>query len=304
MPSDWSFVSVDMELTNQCGSKCLMCPRDSILRPKGFMRENVFAIISKKLIKEGSLITFSGMGDPLLHPKVFEYICHIRQNGGDAGIVVNPDSLCDDNSRKLVKSRPNSITLSFPSIQKTVFEKLCPNTTFNEALKRARYLIGLAQGKVGLRMMGILTEMNREELDEYVRFWKDHGAPSNMKMCHSRGGNLKAPVIYNPKPVNKENTKCGLFCFHTFITWEGEALACCHDLTGATRIGNLVNDGVSVIAERKQEILKNSISFPICRQCDEPLRQYFNQNKPPPTNRRERNRFFRDITKQLDMKRN
>jgi len=299
MPCDWSFVSVDMELTNQCSSECLMCPRNSISRSKGFMQEDKFKIVSEKLIKEGSLITFSGMGDPLLHPKVFDYIYYIRRRGGDVGIVANPASLSVNNSQKLMEVRPNSVTLSFPSIKKNVFEKLCPNINFNEALKRVKQLIGLAQGKVGVRMTGIITEINRDEPDEYVRFWKELGIPSNMIVCHGRGGNLKAPDIYNPDHIENGSDKCGLFHFHTFITWEGEALACCHDLTGATMFGNLVNDDVFAIAERKQEISRNSMTFPICRQCDEPLRQFFLPNVPPPINRKGRIRFFRDINKHM-----
>lgn len=293
MPCDWSFVSIDMELTNQCSSECLMCPRNAISRPMGFMQEDKFKIVSEKLISEGSLITFSGMGDPLLHPKVFDYIYYIRRRGCDVGIVANPASLSANNSQKLMEVRPNSVTLSFPSIKKTVFEKLCPDISFNEALKRVKQLIGLAQGKVGVRMTGIITEINRDESDEYVRFWKELGIPSNMIVCHSRGGNLKAPDIYNPSLVRNESVKCGLFHYHTFITWEGEVLACCHDLTGATRIGNLVNDDASVIAERKQKILEDFMSFPICRRCDESLRQCFSPQGLPPLNRKERIRFFR-----------
>jgi MoaA/NifB/PqqE/SkfB family radical SAM enzyme len=78
MPSDWSFVSVDMELTNQCGSECIMCPREVITRPKGMMPEDVFKVVSDIFMREGSLITFSGMGDPLSHPRVFEWISDIR----------------------------------------------------------------------------------------------------------------------------------------------------------------------------------------------------------------------------------
>ena len=37
MPSDWSFVSVIIELTNQCSSECLMSQREGITRPKGVM---------------------------------------------------------------------------------------------------------------------------------------------------------------------------------------------------------------------------------------------------------------------------
>ena len=58
MPSDWAFVSIDMELTNRCSTDCLMCPREAITRPKGMMSECVFKAVSEKLVSEGSLITF------------------------------------------------------------------------------------------------------------------------------------------------------------------------------------------------------------------------------------------------------
>jgi len=42
MPSDWSFVSLDIELTNQCSSECLMSQREGITRPKGVMSRKSF----------------------------------------------------------------------------------------------------------------------------------------------------------------------------------------------------------------------------------------------------------------------
>ncbi|MHC4320816.1 MAG: hypothetical protein ACYST3_00895 [Planctomycetota bacterium] len=58
MPSDWSFVSVDMEITNQCSVECLMCPRGDITRPKGMMSEEVFKTASDKLAREEALLRF------------------------------------------------------------------------------------------------------------------------------------------------------------------------------------------------------------------------------------------------------
>ena len=298
MPSDWTFVSVDMELTNQCGSECLMCPRDGITRSKGMMSEEVFKTVSDKLIREGSLITFSGMGDPLSHPKVFEWIADIRKKDGDVGIVINPASLHERISQRLIESRPNSITISFPSIQKEVFEKLCPTITFEDALKRTLELVDLSRGNVGLRIAGIKTEINSDESEEYVSFWKELDIRADMTICHGRGGNLKDSDIYGPKTFGLESEMCGLFQFHTFVTWEAEVLACCHDLTGATSIGNLVNNDVSVIADRKQNILKNSMPFPVCQQCDEPLRCYPFPQGQPPKSRKERIRFFRSISRE------
>ncbi len=298
MPSDWTFVSVDMELTNQCGSECLMCPRDAITRQEGMMSEEVFNTVSDKLIREGSLITFSGMGDPLSHPKVFEWIADIRKKNGDVGIVINPASLHERISQRLIGSRPNSITISFPSIQKEVFEKLCPTTTFEDALKRTWELVDLSRRNVGLRITGITTEINSNESEAFVSFWKERDIRAEMTACHGRGGNLKDSDIYGLKTFGLDSGKCGLFQFHTFVTWEADVLACCHDLTGATRIGNLVHNDVSLIAEWKQNILKNPIPFPVCRQCDEPLRLYPSPQGSSPKSRKERIRFFRSISRE------
>jgi len=269
-----------------------MCPREAITRPEGLMSECVFKTVSEKLIGEGSLITFSGMGDPLSHPKVFEWIYDIREKGVDVGIVINPASLNKEISQKLVKSKPNSITVSFPSIRKKVFERLCRNISYDDAFKRILELIVFARGNVGLRVTGIITGINTGEQDEYVSFWKERGVGSSMTVCHGRGGNLRVPGIYEPQSLGFESGICSLFQFHTFVTWEGKVLACCHDLTGATLIGSLVNDDVSVIAERKRNVLKDSMPFPVCGQCDEPLRQCQFPQGLPPEGRKERNRFF------------
>ncbi len=304
MPSDWTFVSVDMELTNQCASECLMCPRDDITRPKGMMSEDVFKTVSDKLVREGSLITFSGMGDPLSHPGVFDWISDVRKKNCDVGIVINPASLNNKISHKLIESRPNSITISFPSIQKEVFEKLCPMVPFEDALQLTLELVDLSRGNVGLRITGITTEINSDEQEKFVSFWKKRDVRTGMTACHGRGGNLKDSDIYEPKTFGLDSGRCGLFQFHTFVTWDAEVLACCHDLTGATSIGNLINNDVSVIIERKQNILKSSMPFPVCRQCDEPLRRYPSPQGPPPKSRKERRRFFRSISRERNFSSN
>ncbi|MBM4053199.1 MAG: radical SAM protein [Planctomycetes bacterium] len=294
MPSEWAFVSVDMEITNVCNVQCRICPRDAITRPGGMMSNETFRVISEKLIREGSLITFSGMGDPLSHPKVFEWIQHIRESGGDVGIVVNPASLNGNAPYALVDARPNSITLSFPSIRKIVFEKLCPQISFDQAIERARELINLCAGNVGIRITGIRTEMNPDENESYLLLWKKLGVPSSMVACHGRGGNLKAPGIYKQRDYGQKTGCCGLIRYHTFITWEGDVLACCHDLSGETIVGNLIESEICEIADRKRKLMRDGVSFKVCMQCDEPLR---NVNPPvegfPPANRNDRKTFFR-----------
>jgi len=154
------------------------------------------------------------------------------------GIVVNPESLNEGISQKLIGSRPNSITVSFPSTQREVFEKLCPMVPYDDALKLTLGLANLSRGKVGLRIAGITTEINSDEQKGYVKFWKEQDIRPEMTACHGRGKNLKNSDIYELKTSGLDSGRCALFQFHTFVTWEAEVLACCHNITGGTRIRN------------------------------------------------------------------
>lgn len=79
---------IEIEATNYCNAKCTICPRDKLVRPKGFMEPKTFYNIidkcetyRKKLELNQMLgvyyvptIVFSGFGEPLLHPELIHFI--------------------------------------------------------------------------------------------------------------------------------------------------------------------------------------------------------------------------------------
>ena len=134
------------------------------------------------------------------------------------GIVVNPEALNEVISQKLIGSCPNPITVSFPSTQREVFEKLCPMVHYDDALKLTLELANLSRGKVGLRIAGITTEINSDEQEKYVKLWKEQDIRADMNACHGRGRNLKDSDIYKLKTFELDSGRCGLFQFHTFVT--------------------------------------------------------------------------------------
>lgn len=295
--NDWFFVSVDLELTNICKNRCLFCPHDNITRPQGMMARDTFKRVAELLAGEQRLITLSGIGDPLMHPDLLNMISTLREMKSDVGIVVNPASLNIELIDGLINSRPNVINISFPSIKKDVFEKLCPEIEFNHALELTRILINKSKGKVGIRIFGILTEINSDEAESFFRYWQLHGNISTkMSKCHGRGGNLNVPGIYTPYSSAESLRQCGLFAFHTFIAWNGDVPACCHDLTGETGTGNILSDGIENIINEKRKILSRLRMFDLCKKCDEPLRTCNLPTGNPPETRRERNKFFRKLS--------
>lgn len=293
---NWFFVSVDLELTNICKNSCAVCPRDRIVRPQGMMSPEIFDQIITKLGCEERLITLSGMGDALLHPEVLKMIKVIKNSKADVGIVVNPASLSRSLIDGLVNSLPNVVNISFPSTEKEIFEKICPKISFDEALELTKYLIEVAKGRVGVTVLGISTKLNAEESDRFCEFWKSQGVRAEMFQCHGRGGNLsEKPALYTPRITKTRLKNCSLFNFHTFIAWNGDVLSCCHDLTGETRMGNIVEDGLETIVREKQEILDRLGMFDLCTKCDEPLRCVVLPSGEPPGNRKARRRFFKKM---------
>jgi len=293
---DWAFLSVDLELTNLCGNRCAVCPREALVRPLGKMDTQAFVEIARALGELKSLVSLSGMGDPLLHPHVFDFCRELRGRGADVYVLVNAGSLarCDEWER-LVLVRPNSVVVSFPSARKEVFQRLCPGASFDRALTATRGLIRIAARRVPVRIAGIRTRINADEGEEFARFWKAEGIPAGMADCHGRGGHLAVSDLYVPRDRGLPLGRCGLFAFHSFVTWQGDVLACCHDLTGETRLGNLLEESGQEIAHRKAEILRQGRVFELCRRCDEPLRLCAVPAGPRPTNRKARRRFFRSL---------
>ncbi len=293
---DWSFLSVDLEITNLCENRCEVCPRDALVRPTGVMDRKTFLEIARILGEQKSLVSLSGMGHPVLHPQLVDVCRELKGNGADVSILMNAGSLAGyAELENLILAGPNSISVSFPSSRKEVFQKICPGVSFEEALDGTRTLIRSARGRVSVKVSGIRTRINADENDAFVGFWKTEGVQAELMDCHGRGGSLSASDLYLPGDHGLPTGSCGLFAFHTFITWQGEVLACCHDLAGETRLGNLLEVGPEEIGNRKMEILRRGRMFDLCNRCDEPLRLCELPRGTRPTNRNGRRRFFRSL---------
>jgi hypothetical protein len=290
-------VSLDLELTNHCDHACAMCPRSKITRPRGHMTDEILGRLIEALEGRSVLVTLSGMGDPLAHPAFDACIGRMRKAGLDVGVVIHPASIRDPGILdRLLKAGPNQITLSFPSVRREVFERLCSSIRFERALDAARRLIREARGRCGVRASGLATRLNPDEGETYRAFWKGEGIGAWWLACHGRAGHLHAPDIHQRKEEAWDADRgCSLLCFHGFVTWEGDMLACCHDLEGSTLLGNVMQSSLNDLLARRDEAARAGPPFSLCRACDEPLRDAPPPHGEPPADRKARRKFFRRL---------
>lgn len=98
-----SLVTVEMNITELCNRKCVFCPR---VDPKVYpnrnlhMHEGTVASVASELNRLGlmSRISFSGFGEPLLHPRFAELIATAR-------LYTNNTIECNTNGDKLTPAK-------------------------------------------------------------------------------------------------------------------------------------------------------------------------------------------------------
>ncbi len=263
----WTFFSIDVEVSAVCDLDCAMCPRDRITRPQDVMAASTFMTLAEQAAVLSSRLTLCGMGNPLLNPLWPEFVRTYHNYGGQIGLLVHAAGLTGKNCGQLVDSSPDFLEISFPSCTAAVFDRLCPGCSYDQCLRQVLNLADSRTRRFPLVMTSVETRLNPNEAADSKAFWKEHGLTSRTYRCHSRGQNLEAAdlTVAVARPVET----CGLFAIQAFINWEGKLLSCCHDLTNATVIGDVNEDRLEDLMQRKAEILAGGMPYDICGNCDD-----------------------------------
>ena len=93
---------LEIEVTNDCNLKCIMCPRTSNMKRKiGYMDFDLFKKIVDK--SETLSIHFSGLGEPLLHPQIKEMFAYAKDKGLEVGLWTNGLNLDEELSTDIIE---------------------------------------------------------------------------------------------------------------------------------------------------------------------------------------------------------
>lgn len=231
------FKSVELETTSVCNRKCSYCPNSLITRPSGYMEEKLFY----KIIDELAVIGFSGRfsphfyGEPLLDKRVVDFITYTKKKLPNVFIKLftNGDLLSYELFIKLLDAGVDIFRISQHGTK--------PSKVLSECIK-----------KVGDKMWS--------ERVEYLRY-----VDTDTVLLMNRGGIINTNRRNSMKSCEQVSD--------LIIDYEGNVLLCCQDYLSKNVFGNLKNEGVMEVWNKKHfKSLRDKInggiwSAEICRKC-------------------------------------
>ena len=286
---------INIELTSNCPARCAMCPRSQI-KEKGFMSYKTLKNIVDQ-IQENNIweITFSGRGEPTLHPHLPEMLNLCKKSSVTSALITTAVAMNKDNIEAC--KNIDVIRLSVSSFDKNTFEKIHRGLDYYKVWQNIDNLTNAIPEKIKVHLVG--GETIYEHLEETINFFHKKNINSlYIFPLWNRGGNITAkdnmekrqklidhfhllPIedefcikdryIFNNYMQSKTllNKK---YCFHgdssALITFKGDMLGCFQDFGSNNIIGNINEHSLKELLEKRFYKLGN---MDICKGCNSNL---------------------------------
>jgi MoaA/NifB/PqqE/SkfB family radical SAM enzyme len=244
---------ISIEPTNLCNYRCSFCPQSNPehhLLPRGYMKLEHLERILDKVVAAGAawngVISFTHDGEPLLHPEFPEFIRLANERGLRPRFSSNGSRLGPEKADRLEAGGYFLASIDF-SGSKEVFETHRGKTGHWETVRdNIAYLIEMSNRnpKVGLEvnemcgvaepedagpMLDRLRSVLPEPTSKRVRF--------GVRVFHNAAGSVVVEGVGREK---QRYRRCPYPWVAMNIAFDGEVHACCRDLEGRTRLGNVL----------------------------------------------------------------
>jgi len=259
---------VDIEVASICDLACPFCYREFVVTPDKIIDEKLcYNLIDQAADLGVPSMKFNWRGEPLLNPKIYEYISYAKKKGILETIInTNATNLTETNSKKLIESGLDLMIYSFDGGTKKTYEKMRPGrfneNTFEKVYKNIKNFSKIRNNLNSkfpfTKIQMILTKDTTNEVNEFfnnfvgivdnvsVNQYTDRGGDINdlnhedeikykkkLKETNSPYGSNYMKDLDGNISISKGRLPCEQPFQRLLITYEGRVAMCCYDW-GAT----------------------------------------------------------------------
>lgn len=253
---------VDLELTNTCNFRCLMCPtgNHSLKRQAGFMEETVYKKIVDELEKHKTPIRFILWGEPTLHPQFLDFLSIAKEKNLLTHLNTNGSKLTEDFIRQMIYRGLDSIKFSFQGIDRKSYLEMRNIDFFDELLEVIKSFHEI-RGERQFPYLHASTSITYEKKNQVRKFNKIMSAlvdsvsigrtvfyHAELSSVRLRPSEMKIlEELMKAESVIRKHPECPEVYDKLSINWDGTVTACCDDPNNEMLLGSVSENSIQEI---------------------------------------------------------
>ena len=268
-------IEITLESTAKCNLYCPMCPRAIYTFDNENMDPEVYRRIVESCKDYVEFIWAYGIGEPLLHPNIFEMVRIARDAGVRTGMSTNATLLDESRADQLLDCGLDYVILAFDGATKQTYEKYRVGATFEKTRDNIRNFLSRKQSrgsKLHVVMQMVLLRDNVAEMDAYRKMWDLPGIDE----VRFKRDEIQIGETVNPASVlegTRRNPCHLLWRGPMYVRYDGLVHPCCQ-MYKEEPVGDLKKQSVmevwnseSMVKLREAHITGDTSGYPVCQTC-------------------------------------
>lgn len=277
---------INIEPTNHCNMKCIMCPHGVMTRKKGIMDMETFKKIIDECADHDVAVWLHLLGEPFLNPDIFEMIKYSREkNLKKIGLSTNGTFFDKNFAEKILRSGLTRLECSVDAVDSKSYKKMRNRDDYDNLVNNIRYLLQLKKELkirtpvISIQFVKVKESENFSEVS--LSQWKDYLNEDDFMMTIAyssfagqlNNGNTLLTVDDNE---TVERKPCGWLWKGTVILYNGDITICGGDYNGKSVLDNIKNQSLKSVwtGEKYNNLRKLHIegqygNCGLCSKCDE-----------------------------------
>lgn len=284
--------SAQLEVTTACNLRCPLCTTHDVERsPKQLTLDHVRNVV-RNAGRRLKVVSFHLLGEPLLHPQLFEFVAYCARSGVRTTFSTN-GMLLDRKIEEILDSGLTQISIAIDGSNSEDYAKYRIGGRFDTVVRNTRMLIearrrrGANHPRIQVQM--VMFSYNEDKENEAIAFLSGLGADqislkrpsysnperqeSNRfldQVDHRNPERRYARATESPERLYRNRRMCPQL-ERAVVLSDGRMVACCMDSTGATTFGNLNEAEFDDIWRGREHrcVLERFArrELPICQNC-------------------------------------
>ena len=226
---------------------------------------------------EGTRITLAGLGDPLLHPQIFDFI-KAAHGGGRATINIETDllDLAEPQLERLANSEADIISINIPALSPRTYAAVMGRDALAAVMDNTRRLLAFRNKRGAVPIVAAVftkCRQNMAEMEPWYDQWIRALGAAVVRGPSDFIGKIPDVAIGDMSPPGRR--PCARLASRITILSDGTIVACEQDICGEKPLGRLGRDLLADVWKGGMQSLRNNhlagnlANQPLCAACRE-----------------------------------